>query len=466
MASNVGGSASILALNNDGTIEKRWSTNFRPRGSSRFYRYDHQSNTLVYLTNEFISTPDGYRASIRLILLDSNLLEKSNLVLDSTVTGLATQFDYNMNFKGMVLLDSSIIWMSYSDLRIKGKKQYILHISKEGKLISHSFISDTNQAVSYYPLWQLPTKELLFGNNIYNPKSNNHTTGNFTRSILISDTAFNFATKPVIDTIDFYYGANVLIPTRDSGICLGYYNYIDGLKMEAAVIVKYDKNFKKQWTALVPGITSSIILLIVQSHSGDYYVATCGYDTVETRKHPNYSKRCFQDIALSRIDSVGRVLFTAFYGSELCTETPFSMIQDIDGGFIVSGEYNVTESNSQCEVLCNELPQDWLFKVDSLGQPAKRIAVTGVQEKSMIGKEVQLYPNPASNVLTIDFGQMNEFSFIEILDVNGRIVQSSCIENKEQRKINIDISLLSSGSFYCRLKSSSNSITRPFIIQR
>jgi len=208
------------------------------------------------------------------------------------------------------------------------------------------------------------------------------------------------------------------------------------------------------------------VLLIVESRSGDYYIATCANDTTLVNTNPYYWANCFQDIALSRIDSKGRLFFTAYYGRELCTETPFSMIQASDGGIIMSGEYSVRLSNSPCESLCNEPPAVWLFKVDTLGEPSKRIHITGVKERIDNYGDIRIYPNPASNVLTIDFGQMNEFSFIEILDINGRIVQSSFIENKEQRKINIDISLLSSGSFYCRLKSSSNSITRPFIIQR
>jgi hypothetical protein len=450
------GIVSIVALNEYGIIEQQWRSNFHALRGIPSYYYDRESNTLVYLETEFIST-SGSVASLRLVLLDSNLIEKSNVVLDSTITSMPTEFDKNINFTGIRLLDSSILWMSYPIPRTKGKEQIILHFSKDGRFIDRASIIDTTGLSFYDPQLQMHSGKILFINYIsYNRY--------FKRTLVTSDTSFNFEAKPIIDSSDFFNGAKEIILTSDGGICLGYY-YRDSLEMYKAVIVKYDKNFQKQWTTSVPGYSEYGILQIIESRNGGYYVSTGAINITEYQKYPQYWKSCFQDITLSRIDTAGNLLFTAYYGTELCTETTYSMIEDADGGIIISGEYSVHLSNSPCESLCNGADAGWLFKVDSLGEPAKRKVITGVAEKGGKASEIRLFPNPASGVLTVEFGRTGYFTSIEIVDMNGRLFQTSLVEATADRT-NVDISALSSGSYFCRVRAGANFIARPFVIQR
>ncbi|MBS1538122.1 MAG: hypothetical protein JST20_10290, partial [Bacteroidetes bacterium] len=362
------GIVSIVALNEYGIIEQQWRSNFHALRGIPSYYYDRESNTLVYLETEFIST-SGSVASLRLVLLDSNLIEKSNVVLDSTITGMPTEFDKNINFTGIRLLDSSILWMSYPIPRTEGKEQIILHFSKDGRFIDRASIIDTTELSFYDPQLQMHSGKILFINYISYNKY-------FKRTLVTSDTSFNFEAKPIIDSTDLFNGAidgaNEIISTSDGGICLGYY-FRDSLEMYKAVIVKYDKNFQKQWTTSVPGYNGLIngILQIIESRNSGYYVSTGAINITEYQKYPQYWEDCFQDITLSRIDTAGNLLFTAYYGTELCTETTYSMIEDADGGIIISGEYSVHLSNSPCESLCTGADAGWLFKVDSLGEPAK-----------------------------------------------------------------------------------------------
>ncbi|MBS1538372.1 MAG: T9SS type A sorting domain-containing protein, partial [Bacteroidetes bacterium] len=100
------------------------------------------------------------------------------------------------------------------------------------------------------------------------------------------------------------------------------------------------------------------------------------------------------------------------------------------------------------------------------GEPAKNKVVTGLKEKiGSTNNDIRLFPNPASGVLTVEFGRSHYFTSIEIIDGSGRILQTSPLESTAGRK-NIDISMLTSGSYICRLREQSDVVSRPFVIQR
>ena len=73
-----------------------------------------------------------------------------------------------------------------------------------------------------------------------------------------------------------------------------------------------------------------------------------------------------------------------------------------------------------CELRClGSSNVEWLFKIDSLGEPAKRKVVTNVEEEIVISNAVRLFPNPTSGILTVEFDRADYFTSIEIVDING-----------------------------------------------
>jgi hypothetical protein len=438
----------IVAFNGEGIIERQWKSTFGT-GHSDFYRYDSQSNTLVFLADE---------KQQHLVLLDSNLIEKSNIILDSTVTGLPIVFK-DIRFRGISLRDSTILWMSCSMVE-KLKKQIVLHISKDGRIINRNSIVDTNESPlvrTHYPLFQMESGNIIFSSLTSNPKIQYSTVSSFR----ISDTNFQFAPKPIVDSLVLANNITYL-PTHDDGLALLYYTNTP--IRDKAALVKYDKNFQKQWTTYLP-VSNRGEGCIVESRKGGYYIATDGYDTPEAQNHPQYPISCFQDLVLSRVDTSGNVLFSTYYGSDLCNEYPYSVIEDNDGGIVVSGLCNSSAGGLLYDCLCRDPLSGWLFKVDSLGEPAKRKVITGVAEKGGKASEIRLFPNPASGVLTVEFGRTGYFTSIEIVDMNGRLFQTSLVEATADRT-NVDISALSSGSYFCRVRAGANFIARPFVIQR
>jgi len=456
----------MVAINNDGTVAHHW---WPPQYTS-FYQYDPQSALVVYLASEAIRPDSTLPATrqLRLVLLDSNLIEKSNTILDSTVSGFPTQFDYNINFRINTLLDSSILLISSSIITGKGKEQLVLHFSRDGQVINRTSILDTNKSstTNYGFLFQMQSGKLLFKKTTrYSPMS-------VVSNLVTTDTNFQFS-EPLADSNDFKKATAGIIPTRDGGICFGYYYFIYGGAQDLVALIKYDKNFKKQWTATLSGTNSSSSskLFIVESRNGGYYIARTAYDTVEVNNYPNYKPfaYCFDDIALSRIDTGGKVLYTALYGTERQRQVPYSMMEDIDGGIIISGNHEVLPLN-WCEVVSEGAPSEpgnWLFKVDSLGQPAKKIMVTGVEEQVGDANGIRIFPSPASGMLTIAFERVGYFKGIDITDIQGRVLYTSVIqEDSKQSYLEIDISGFTSGSYYCRLRTASSAITRPFVIQK
>jgi len=63
---------------------------------------------------------------------------------------------------------------------------------------------------------------------------------------------------------------------------------------------------------------------------------------------------------------------------------------------------------------------------------------------------VKLYPNPAQNILSIDFLYENLNSKIQIIDIYGRMVYENY---SNEHKIIIDISFLKSGIYFCNIIS-------------
>lgn len=447
----------FVALNSDGMIERRWKMPFIIHKPSFYYKYDSHSNTLVFLTNELISTAPLSKIRMHLVLLDSNLVEKSNVILDSSITGIPTEFDFRNKFQGISLLDSTILWMSYGATSPElGAKQIALFFSKDGQFIRKTSILDTSESFInvQYPLFQRHSGEIVFLSSKSNSKIKY-----FVNSLRTSDTTLHVSQKPSIDSL---HSGIEAIQTRDGGVALAYYSG------NQAIIIKYDKDFQKQWTTTVPGVSDNTPLYFLEGYNRGYYIATKGYDDDYIIQHPEFKNfpYCFQDIVLSRIDTSGKVLFNAYYGTGTCDEEPFDMMQDYtDGGIIISGTYNRPYYNSPCESLCNDGSTYWLFKVDSLGEPAKRIGVTGVEEKTGITNIIKLFPNPASGILSVDYGRTNYFTSIEIIDNRGTILQSSPLEAIAS-KTTIDISTIASGNYFCRLRSHSFFIARPFVIQR
>jgi len=81
-----------------------------------------------------------------------------------------------------------------------------------------------------------------------------------------------------------------------------------------------------------------------------------------------------------------------------------------------------------------------------------------------VDKGISIYPNPASDLLTISNSQNIQNATISIINSNGKTVMSSA--NRSGRKLNVDISSLSPGSYFVQLLNDGKVSTLKFVKQR
>jgi hypothetical protein len=100
-------------------------------------------------------------------------------------------------------------------------------------------------------------------------------------------------------------------------------------------------------------------------------------------------------------------------------------------------------------------------EVEDYSVLVKGPSTAGIDEHNLF-KAVQIYPNPASNQLTIDFKELeNEMDVIQIKDVTGKLILE--LKNLDSKTIQVDLSSLSKGLYHVVLHTGGIQSTRRFV---
>ncbi|MDQ1296329.1 MAG: hypothetical protein QG611_307 [Bacteroidota bacterium] len=67
-------------------------------------------------------------------------------------------------------------------------------------------------------------------------------------------------------------------------------------------------------------------------------------------------------------------------------------------------------------------------------------------------KDIVVYPNPSSGLINIDFKNPHREGVIEVISVNGKVVYTEKISDVPAGKRTFDLSSLSDGIYFCRLR--------------
>jgi len=89
---------------------------------------------------------------------------------------------------------------------------------------------------------------------------------------------------------------------------------------------------------------------------------------------------------------------------------------------------------------------------------ANLIATTGVNEVASI--EVQLFPNPTSNVLSIQSKEI--MNSLTVRDASGRIVAN---QTANSSSTTLDVAVLKAGIYFITIDSNNGSVTKRFVKQ-
>lgn len=111
-----------------------------------------------------------------------------------------------------------------------------------------------------------------------------------------------------------------------------------------------------------------------------------------------------------------------------------------DGGIVVLGVYSPTPPTNP------DIKEVFLMKTDSDG------LLTGIEnEKQKISStEAILYPNPAGDVVNIEFSQLYQTANFHLMDIGGKIVLEKQLTSNRQT---IDISALPAGTYLYRISN-------------
>lgn len=117
---------------------------------------------------------------------------------------------------------------------------------------------------------------------------------------------------------------------------------------------------------------------------------------------------------LIKTDSDGNLLWQRKYNKNQYTDLFYSLLETDDGGFLLSGQAINEQTNSQ---------DAWLLKVDSVGCTFPN-CITGIDqaEKTIV---VDVWPNPATDVLNIEKVSSSKQLDISVFDLSGRSVPLS-----------------------------------------
>ncbi len=85
------------------------------------------------------------------------------------------------------------------------------------------------------------------------------------------------------------------------------------------------------------------------------------------------------------------------------------------------------------------------------------------REESVMEANISIYPNPASNMITVSTGDQL-ITQIEIFDLSGKLVMK--IDGIQNTEFSIDLTNLPTGQFILRLRTEEQSINRQIIISR
>jgi len=86
----------------------------------------------------------------------------------------------------------------------------------------------------------------------------------------------------------------------------------------------------------------------------------------------------------------------------------------------------------------------------------------GIKENETQLLNVSVYPNPASNLLFIEFKERQGNTTIEIFDVAGKIVKAGAFLNS-QKYTGIPVADLAKGLYLVRIRTGAGSVTKKFI---
>ncbi len=242
--------------------------------------------------------------------------------------------------------------------------------------------------------------------------------------------------------------------TNDEGYILGGWSWsgITGDKSQPSQgdndywIIKTDSDGVKQWDKDFGGNTNDYLNPIEQTTDSGYILG--GYSSSSVSGDKTQPTQGGTDYWLVKTDVNGVKQWDAdFGGSDF--DFLYALRQTADGGFILGGwsSSGISGDKTQIRKGVNDY---WIIKISGSGTTG---IISIASEKVA---DIFSYPNPFSASLTLEFIlPENKNVSVSIIDLMGRELKNIPSQNLQsgKNKINIDLSELNSGIYFCTVKS-------------
>ena len=157
------------------------------------------------------------------------------------------------------------------------------------------------------------------------------------------------------------------------------------------------------------------------------------------------------DVVIGKLDLQGNPIWRKFYtilDPVINDATFYHWLYDLeatsDGNYICYGEvWGYTEEAGR---VVNEA---WIFKINEQGEYVNVGTPSSIIWENENKVPIKIYPNPASNFLIIEQGDIKDVNY-EIYDISGRLIEKSKGLFSE-RSYMLDISFLSPGSYVLKI---------------
>jgi hypothetical protein len=213
-------------------------------------------------------------------------------------------------------------------------------------------------------------------------------------------------------------------------------------------ILKIDTSGNVQWQKSFGGSNDDYARSIQQTNDGGYVIAgnSVSNDGDVTGQHSLINLGWCDDWVV-KIDTSGNLQWQKALGGT-GSEAAFSVLQTIDGGYIVAGP---SRSNDGDVIghYGNTLYNDyWIVKLNF---------TTGI-DKHIFTSKISIYPNPSCSNITLLIP--NETKYVQILNTLGQVLEKRIVGNQTEMNFKIK----NNGIYFVQIVTNNGTVTKKVVI--
>jgi hypothetical protein len=241
-----------------------------------------------------------------------------------------------------------------------------------------------------------------------------------------------------------------ILETKDGGFILGGSVIDDDWEYSSYLVIKTDKDGKVEWEKTYDSNELNYLRSIQETTDGGYIIG-------------GEKEKAFGSISylwIIKTDGLGNIIWENTI-SRTSSEHLASVQTTEDGGYVIGAESQIIVSENDEK----NFYDFWLVKLssDPTTIPTNpNVSVNSLQTRNF---NINIYPNPAQSRFKVQSSKFKvEDSEIEIYDINGRKLLEKQIP-AGVNEIEIDVSQLRNGVYFCKLSTKKESVTKKLIIK-